>query len=447
MANGLLDWLSTPAGQGLLAAGLGAAASAGRRGSGPLNALGTGGLMGISAYTGAQDRQAELAQAAKRNEVYDMQVQAYKADVAQKNAEMEAERRRREVLPSLFRGPGMTGGEASPQSIGGIPMFSQPMGVTPMKATPGGFDAMAALQAGYSPAEIEALANVPNVGKPKATRQMEVDDGRGGKRIALVDDYGREVAGFAGYTAPVQVNQGDRVSFVKPAPGVQLPMNMSPDARASNAVAWANHGLSKQRLALEQGNMVAEAGGPTQAALVKQLGKPPTGYRWKADGSGMEAIPGGPADIKAGELGAKAKARQESGIAQADSVLKEVRDAKGMVGWNTAGLGGALSVIPATEARDLAGKLQTIKANLGFDRLQQMRDQSPTGGALGQVAVQELASLQATVASLDQLQSPRQVGQALDKIEKHYAKWRDVMEQSQSQQGGASGEWGIQKVK
>jgi hypothetical protein len=406
------------------------------------------GLLAANQFmAGAGDRQMKQKLAQMQIENYASEIEQRKAKTLQEQAERERQLRIEQGIPGLFKSPGFAGGEPVPQMEGGIPMFSRPMGAAPMQATPGGFDVQGALRLGLKPDQIEKYAGLDNIGRPKASRQMEVDDGRGGKRIALVDDFGREVAGFAGYTAPVQVNQGDRVTFTKPTPGASFPVGMSPSERDASARGWAGHSLAQQRFAMEQGNMVADAGGPSQSALVKQLGKPPTGYRWKMDGSGMEAIPGGPADIKAGELGAKAKARQESGIAQADSVLQEVRDAKGMVGWNTAGIGGALAFLPATEARDLAGKLQTIKANLGFDRLQQMRDQSPTGGALGQVAVQELASLQATVASLDQLQSPRQIGQALDKIEKHYAKWRDVMRQAQSQQGGASGEWGIQKVK
>jgi hypothetical protein len=243
--QGILDFLKTPAGQGLLATGLGAAASAGR-GRGLIGNLGAGGLMGLQAYSGADEAARQAAQDAKRNELYDMQVKAYKADVERKNAALDAEKRKREALPGLFRAPGMTGGEAVPQSMGGIPMFSQPMGVSPMRPTPGGFDVMGALSAGYTPEEIEKLANIKNVGRPKATRQMEVDDGKGGKRIALVDDFGNEVAGFSGYTAPVQVNRGDRVDFVRPAPGVSLSMNMSPEARASNALGWANNALTRR---------------------------------------------------------------------------------------------------------------------------------------------------------------------------------------------------------
>ena len=53
-------------------------------------------------------------------------------------------------------------------------------------------------------------------------------------------------------------------------------------------------------------------------------------------------------------------------------------------------------------ARAIFNAVNTIKANIGFDALQKMREASPTGGALGQVAVQELEMLHSTIASLDQ---------------------------------------------
>jgi hypothetical protein len=155
---------------------------------------------------------------------------------------------------------------------------------------------------------------------------------------------------------------------------------------------------------------------------------------------------GQPVETKASREAAKEALQRQSTLAGADNVLKEVKDAKGLVGWNTAGVGGVLANIPATDARNLSAKLQTIKANLGFDRLQQMRAESPTGGALGAVAVQELVALQATVASLDQLQGSAQLGTALDKIETHYTNWKNAVVQSQGGKGGATGNWGIKRV-
>ena len=136
------------------------------------------------------------------------------------------------------------------------------------------------------------------------------------------------------------------------------------------------------------------------------------------------------ADEKRQEKLDKQEQAANAAIMGADRIINEVREAKDKVSGFTSGIGSYLSAIPLTEAKDLSKRLTTIKANLGFDRLQQMRDASPTGGALGQVAVQELIALQSTIASLDQDQSPAQLRQALDKIESSYANWRNVVRQA-----------------
>lgn len=215
--------------------------------------------------------------------------------------------------------------------------------------------------------------------------------------------------------------------------GAPVQKQMTPGEVASNkiaqgnlAVAQGNLGVARSRLAFDQGNAVSDAGGPNQVALTKQYGKASPGYRWKADGT-QEAIPGGPADIKAGEAGAKAQARADAAALAAGNVLSAVSEAKNLVGYGTSGIGAGFARLPGTPARDLQAKLDTVKANLGFDRLQQMREMSPTGGALGAVAVQELIALQSTVASLDQAQSPTELRKSLEKIEGHYNKWLETV--------------------
>jgi len=201
---------------------------------------------------------------------------------------------------------------------------------------------------------------------------------------------------------------------------------------------------SRDRQILEQGVATAEAGGPNQAAFTKQFGKAESGFRWKPDGS-SEAIPGGSKDIKAGELGVKAEKRAESALEGAKNVRREISDATKLIGQHSAGFGGWASIIPTSDARNLQAKLTSIKANIGFDRLQQMRDQSPTGGALGQVAVQELVALQSTIASLDQMQSPSELKGALAKVDKHYTRWAETIQQAARGKGGAEGSWGGSK--
>jgi hypothetical protein len=312
--NGLFDFLKTPQGQGLLAAGLGMAANAGRGGT--LNTIGRGGLLGLAGYANAENQQAERGERAKMAELRDMQIANYRAEVEAKNRANAREQAKLAAVPTLFRAGGMTGGEAAPQQMGGVEMFSKPAGVTPMQSTPGGFDVMGAIQAGFSPDEIQKYVGLQDAGRPKATRQMEVDDGRGGKKIVLADDFGREVAGFAGYTAPVQVNQGDRVSFVKPAPGVSLGVNMSPAERDASARGWAGNRLTAERLAFDK------AGGA-------DANRAPAGYRWNADRTAQEIIPGGPADLKASAEGQKKVSEARDVLGLLDEVDKLLPKATG----------------------------------------------------------------------------------------------------------------------
>lgn len=127
---------------------------------------------------------------------------------------------------------------------------------------------------------------------------------------------------------------------------------------------------------------------------------------------------------RAAERVDKKEAAKQAAMAHAGKVLGDVAQADKLLSGPTTGLIGKLSsVVPDTTAYDLNLLLTTIKANLGFDRLQQMRDASPTGGALGQVAVKELDALQSSIASLDIGQKKDTLKENLMKIENHYTNW------------------------
>lgn len=113
------------------------------------------------------------------------------------------------------------------------------------------------------------------------------------------------------------------------------------------------------------------------------------------------------------------------------NMMNTIQELEGRVSGTTAGIGGAImSKLPInSDAYDLNADIETVKANFGFDRLQAMRDMSPTGGALGQVAVQELAALQASVSNLDPRQSPDQLKKNLSKAKGHYKNWLDTLDQ------------------
>ena len=90
-------------------------------------------------------------------------------------------------------------------------------------------------------------------------------------------------------------------------------------------------------------------------------------------------------------------------------------------GWiGATGMGSIFKYIPESDANALANMLQTIEANIGFDKLQAMREASPTGGALGQVSNQELKSLQSVFGSLDQSMTSEQLLYNLRRLRVEY---------------------------
>ena len=135
--------------------------------------------------------------------------------------------------------------------------------------------------------------------------------------------------------------------------------------------------------------------------------------------------------------------RLENLIDSTSNVMTTIEKAKGQVSGTTAGMGGRL-LGWTTSATDLEETLNTVKANLGFDRLQQMRNESKTGGALGQVAVKELDRLEAARASLNRAQSPEQLKANLDNVYQAYSRWRDAANKALAEKrtmqpmGGAS---------
>lgn len=59
------------------------------------------------------------------------------------------------------------------------------------------------------------------------------------------------------------------------------------------------------------------------------------------------------------------------------------------------------AMVPGTDEFNFTRQIEDLKRNIGLDRLQDMRDNSPTGGALGQVPVQQQAMLEETLGSFD----------------------------------------------
>lgn len=88
-------------------------------------------------------------------------------------------------------------------------------------------------------------------------------------------------------------------------------------------------------------------------------------------------------------------------LAQAASTLQSSEDL-----WKAVGLGKPIASIPGTAGAKVRALINTLKSKIGFAVLQDMRESSKTGGALGNISNQENTYLQNALAALDINLSP-----------------------------------------
>ena len=203
-----------------------------------------------------------------------------------------------------------------------------------------------------------------------------------------------------------------------PAPaGGMAPAAMGAPAEAPAAAPAAPAGAQEQRMTPSIARAIAEdrivlAGNPElakqYAEIAEKLETPGTReaqiLRARAEAQRLENLPKVELSV--------ANRQQQAGLVKQtiDDALKETGF------FTTGGIGRLAAAVPGTPAYDLARRIETIKANIGFGELQRMRDESPTGGALGQVAVQELTYLQSALGNLDQAQSREELEKNLRNI-------------------------------
>jgi len=178
---------------------------------------------------------------------------------------------------------------------------------------------------------------------------------------------------------------------------------------------------------IDEDGKISQIGGKGVSVTVegaKQFGTIPPGMQLEEVNGAfkMSPIPGSPAEQKAKALVEKKKlskgvTKRAAGVVFEDigRLKKKIEEAP----WYSPvlGLGGqALSFIPGTNRVDAEALKETVVANIGFDRLQQMREASPTGGALGAISERELSTLQAVLGSLSLSQSEKQLTKNIDRL-------------------------------
>jgi hypothetical protein len=80
----------------------------------------------------------------------------------------------------------------------------------------------------------------------------------------------------------------------------------------------------------------------------------------------------------------------------------------------------ALSKVPGTAEYEVSQFIESALSNVGLDRLQLMRETSPTGGALGQVPFQQQQRLEQVLGSLKLGQSPKIIEENMKRVQNIY---------------------------
>lgn len=142
-------------------------------------------------------------------------------------------------------------------------------------------------------------------------------------------------------------------------------------------------------------------------------------------------VPGSPAAREIEAASEKKSLTNEGTARSANVVMQDIDLAlKQSEGFGTTGFfGGLFDDVGGTAAHDLQNTLRTVQANIGFDRLQQMREASPTGGALGAVSERELTELQAVLGSVQQSQGKAQLQRNLNRLKALYS---DILKKAQA---------------
>lgn len=268
--NGLLDFVKTPAGQGLLAAAFGGLATAGR--GGPVNTLGAAGLSGIAGYSAAS------ANALKQQKAQQLMQQ-------------------RETLPTLY------GKDADGNTT---------------------FDWKSAMALGVAPDDLAKYAQMPNATKSKVARTVEVPGANGSKQTMQYDEYGRPVGtAIDSYVAPQLVDTGGAKQFAIPTAGQSFAMSMSPGEQAANARGWA--GIANQRA---QNGILQDANNINRMAQRTQIVQGADGQSYLIDKGTGQAKPAqidGGGTVQSGPT-AEAAVKNQKNMSKLGDLIGQARE-------------------------------------------------------------------------------------------------------------------------
>jgi hypothetical protein len=255
---------------------------------------------------------------------------------------------------------------------------------------------------------------------PQKERKVELVEQPDGTKIAVWEDTKEPVAG----RDPVVQGEGSTAD--------QKNWKRDNEDRVSRGMAERSFTefMATQRA-------TPSGGGVNQSADGSIFPDPPKDMVYQRDAAGNVllneqgapiAIPieGGTVDAEAKEVQRAAADRSVNKAVEAliigdevDRVLKEIFDSEDNAVFTATGpLAAVTQHIPYGPAYRVKQFAETIRSNVGFAKLQQMRDSSPTGAALGPVSDFENKLLQATAGNLEQAQNQEDVVYNMLRIQK-----------------------------
>ena len=267
-------------------------------------------------------------------------------------------------------------------------------------------------------------------------RQMQVSEGKLAldeqelgvkKRIAGQTKYSKLVTGDSpmGLELGIPKGQRARVEFTEDQQG-----NIVNASLQDNPIAGSKTNDTKVTQYLDEAAQAERLGDIPRAKLLREAanreatganmqGTLDPGTRLVQDpATGEQVVETIPGSKLAGEQTVAAGMKETKRVGEiqmamnvkraTDTALATITSSK-FPDWTLTGFGSYLENLRGTGANDLAKTLDTVKANLGFIKLQDIRDASKTGGALGAVSDFENRLLQATVANLENSQNSAQL--------------------------------------
>lgn len=216
---------------------------------------------------------------------------------------------------------------------------------------------------------------------------------------------------------PISVKEGERLIVPDGRGGFRevasSPAKSPDDVRKYEYAKNQGYSGNFEKWQLEQ----KRAGAPIN------MGSIPPGYRLKNNADGgqdLVPIPGGPADLKQKEDAEKKQLQKDITGKYSNVIVQDIGRALNMIDSSSIPITGLAAMgawSPLSPAHQLDRTVAGINSYIAFERLGEMRQASPTGGALGAVSAPELDLLKSAAGSLAITQNKETVVENLKRIQ------------------------------